>query len=89
MTASTPTTTTPDEWPRPHVQPATQPRRRPSLASGAMAARWSGPESTCMTPASAADNAINIGSLGHHPDGTVQPDDLAIEHLVLEDVSHE
>ena len=45
-TAMAATATTPDAWPRPHVQPAIQPRRRSATAIGATAARWSGPEST-------------------------------------------
>jgi hypothetical protein len=38
-TATIATTTTPDAWPMPHVQPATQARRRSATAIGATAAR--------------------------------------------------
>ena len=46
VSARAATTTTPEAWPIPHVQPANQPRRRSSSASGPTAARWSGPAST-------------------------------------------
>ena len=81
----------------PHVHPATQPRSRSEAASGATAARWSGPESTWNESGErAGDQRVSIlGScdprplLGRHPDGAVEADHFAVEHFVLEDVTHQ
>ena len=48
---SNPTSTTPAEWPKPHRSPGTQARSGRRTASGAMAAKWSGPDQTCTAPA--------------------------------------
>ena len=79
--ASRPTASTPPECPRPHRKPARQARPRPP-ASGATAARWSGPERTWIRPAvSPASVAASIAGIvsrvatrtGPWPPATIWP----------------
>ena len=72
---SRPMTVTPAECPRPHRSPGNQARCGLRTASGAMAARWSGPVQTCWMPTRrpviAAIIRIAPFALGK---GSVQPD---------------